>query len=257
MAGTIRLEEGVPKYIQISNWLSEMIRKGRYPARDKLPSESTLSALFRVNRNTVRQAIADLVTKGLVQKKNGVGSFVTARVSPPVKYTLQNISSTTDDMIRMGLAPRTRLIRQAVIEAPPEVAEKLMLGKEKMVILTERLRIGSRVPMVIERSYLPHHEYRGILKMRLTGSLYHLLTRRFHVELHRSIQTFRAILLSGEDAKLLGVPPRSPGIFLESVIYDSKNIAVEVLHALHRGDKYVFEVESGRYRFDLAGPRRS
>ena len=256
MAESLRFEEGVPKYVQISQWLREMIRKGRYPLREKLPSESELSALFRVNRNTVRQAIADLVGKGLVEKRNGVGSFVTARRSTPLRYTLQNISSTTDDMIRMGLLPRTKLIRQTVTDAPPEVAQKLMLGREKRVILTERLRIGSRTPMVLERSYLPYKEYRGILKMRLTGSLYRLLTRRFHVELHRSIQTFRAILLSGKDARLLDLSPRSPGIFLESVIYDSKNIPVEVLHALHRGDKYVFEVESGRYRFDLAkGPR--
>ena len=91
--------------------------------------------------------------------------------------------------------------------------------------------------------------------MRLTGSLYHLLTKKFHVELHRSIQTFRAIALSGKDAKLLGLAPRSPGIFLESIIYDSKNIPVEVLHAFHRGDKYVFEVESGRYRYDLGAEK--
>ena len=99
-------------------------------------------------------------------------------------------------MIRMGIAPKTKLIRQSVIEAPAEVGEKLMLGKERLVILTERLRLGNNIPLVIERSYLPHKEYRAILKMRLTGSLYHLLTRKFHVDLHRSLQTFRAVALS-------------------------------------------------------------
>jgi len=251
------LESGVPKYLQISNWLMEMIQKGRYAVNDKLPSEARLSQLFHVNRNTVRQAISDLVAKGLVLKKNGVGSFVIGKTFPRVKYTLQHISSFTDDMIRMGIAPQTKLIRKSVIEAPPEVGEKLMLGKEKLVILTERLRLGNRIPLVIERSYLPHREYKEILKMRLTGSLYHLLTKKFHVDLHRSIQTFRAVVLSGKDAKLLGIPPRSPGIFLESIIYDSKNIPVEVLHAFHRGDKYVFEVESGRYRYDLGILKKS
>jgi len=251
MAEAFHLEAGVPKYIQISNWLMEMILKGRYGVQEKLPSESKLSYLFRVNRNTVRQAISDLVAKEIVQKKNGVGSFVIARSLQPVKYTLQHISSFTDDMIRMGIVPQTKLINKSVIEAPSDVVEKLMLGKEKMVILTERLRLGNRIPLVIERSYLPYKEYKDILKMRLTGSLYHLLTIKFHVKLHRSHQTLRAITLSGKDAKLLGIAPRSPGIFLESVIYDSQNIPVEVLHAFHRGDKYLFEVESGRYRYDV------
>ena len=257
MAEPLRFHTGIPKYTQISHWLAEMIQKGRFAVHEKLPSESRLSRLFRVNRNTVRQAIADLVTKGMIQKKNGVGSFVIAQSISPVKYTLQHISSFTDDMIRMGIAPKTRLIHQSVIEAPPEVAEKLMLGKGKVVILTERLRLGNNIPLVIERSYLPHKEYRAILKMRLTGSLYHLLTKRFHVDLHRSLQTFRSTAITGKDAKLLGLPPGSPGIFLESIIYDSRNIPVEVLHAFHRGDQYVFEVESGRYRFDLEALKKS
>ena len=82
MPETLHLKSGVPKYIQISHWLMEMIQKGRYAVHDKLPSESKLSELFQVNRNTVRQAISDLVAKGLVQKKNGVGSFVIGRSFP-------------------------------------------------------------------------------------------------------------------------------------------------------------------------------
>jgi DNA-binding GntR family transcriptional regulator len=65
------------------------------------------------------------------------------------------------------------------------------------------------------------------------------------------------VALTGKDAKLLSLAPGSPGIFLESVIYDSENIPVEVLHAFHRGDQYVFEVESGRYRFDLEALKKS
>ena len=73
MPETFQLEPGIPKYIQISNWLTEMIQKGRYAVHDKLPSESKLSELFRVNRNTVRQAIADLVMKGSFRRRTGSG----------------------------------------------------------------------------------------------------------------------------------------------------------------------------------------
>ncbi|MEW6442031.1 MAG: GntR family transcriptional regulator [bacterium] len=247
MPEPFRWKPGIPKYLQISAWILEMIEKGRYGAQDRLPSEARLSQLFRVNRNTVRQAISDLVAKGILQKKNGVGSFVMDRNQHPVKYTLQRISSFTDDMSRMGIVPQTRLIHKSVMAAPPDVADKLMLGTQKKVILTERLRRGDGVPLVVERSYLPYEEYKAILNMRLTGSLYQLLTTRFQVELHHSIQTFRAVALSERDAELLGVAAGSPGIFLESTIYDAQNIPVEVLHALHRGDKYLFEVESGRF----------
>jgi GntR family transcriptional regulator len=251
MSTIVDFNSPIPKYLQISNWLEEMIRKGRYGVGERLPPESSLAEICGVNRNTVRQAISELVQKGLISKKNGVGSFISAKDPSAVKYALQNISSTADDMLNMGISPTTRLLGQKVREADSELAQKLMLGGDKRVILTKRLRLGNDVPLVIERSYLPYGEYRSLLGMKLTGSLYHVLTEKFGTELHRSIQTFRAVALAREDARLLDVPPESPGIFLESIIYDSKNVAVEVMHAHHRGDKYVFQVESGQFRYNV------
>ena len=132
-----------------------------------------------------------------------------------------------------------------------------MLGKEKRVILTERLRLGNQVPLVIERSYLPYKEFKEILKMRLTGSLYHLLTKKFHVKLHRSIQTFRAIALSGKDARLLGVPPGPRGSFWKAPSMIRRISRWRSFMPIHRGDKYVFEVTSGRYRYDLGGLKKA
>jgi len=251
MSEIVDFNSPIPKYLQISNWLEEMIRKGRYGVGERLPSESSLAEICGVNRNTVRQGISELVAKGLISKKNGIGSFISARDPSPVKYILQNISSFTDDMLGMGITPKTNILSQKVVEAEEELAEKLMLGADKRAILTKRLRLGNGIPLVIERSYLPYGEYKSLVGMKLTGSLYHILTEKFGTELHRSIQTFRAVSLSQEDAKLLEVSPKSPGIFLESIIYDPKNIAVEVMHAHHRGDKYVFQVESGQFRYNV------
>jgi GntR family transcriptional regulator len=251
MSEIVDFNSPIPRYLQISNWLEEMIRKGRYKIGERLPSESSLAEICGVNRNTVRQAISELVAKGFIAKKNGVGSFISAKDPSPVRYTLQNISSFTDDMLNMGIAPETKILGQEVVEADGELAEKLMLGGDSRVILTKRLRSGDGIPLVIERSYLPYGEYKPLLGMKLTGSLYHILTEKFGAELHRSIQAFRAVTLARDDAMLLDLPPKSPGIFLESIIYDSKNVAVEVLHALHRGDKYVFQVESGRFHYNV------
>jgi len=251
MSEIVDFNSPIPKYLQISNWLEEMIRKGRYSIGDRLPSESSLAEICGVNRNTLRQAISDLVGKGLISKKNGIGSFISSREPSSVKYTLQNISSFTDDMLSMGITPETKILSQSVEEVDRELAGKLMLGGDTRVILTKRLRLGNGIPLVVERSYLPYREYKSILEMKLNGSLYHILTEKFGTELHRSIQTLRAVALSRDDANLLKVSPISPGIFLESIIYDSKNVAVEVMHAHHRGDKYVFQVESGQFRYNV------
>jgi GntR family transcriptional regulator len=78
--------------------------------------------------------------------------------------------------------------------------------------------------------------------------MYRLLTDRFGVVLARSQQVLRAVNLTGKIAGILWVPPNTPGIFMESVTFDDRNMPVEVLYSYYRGDRYVFEVELGRYR---------
>mgnify|MGYP001062104621 CR=1 FL=1 len=64
----------IPKYLQISAWLKEAIQIGRYPLGEKIPSEVELSRMCQVNRNTLRQAIAELTKGGLLTKKKGKGT---------------------------------------------------------------------------------------------------------------------------------------------------------------------------------------
>jgi len=111
--------------------------------------------------------------------------------------------------------------------------------------------MGDRIPFILERSHLPYEEFKEILVMDVTRSLYQLLVDDFGVNLDRSIQNFRAVLLTGSEARLLKVPQGSPGIFLESIIYNTKGVAVELLQSHYRGDRYVFQVHSGNYQVNL------
>ncbi len=241
----------IPKYLQIESWIEEMIAKGRFQIGDKLPSEAKLAARCGVNRNTIRQALSELVNQGVLHTRNGVGSFISSRMPENARYSLDHISSFSEDVRHAGYRPRTRLISKGVIEAPEEMSDRLMLGTRSEVIQIVRLRMGDQIPFILERSHLPYEEFKEILDMDLTGSLYQLLVDHFGVELDRSVQNFRAVLLTGTEAKLLRVPQRMPGIFLESVIYNPKGVAVELLHSHYRGDKYVFQVHSGNYQVNL------
>ena len=59
----------MPKYLQISAWLKEVIQTGRYKVGERLPSEVELSKMCGVNRNTLRQAIAELTSAGILRKE--------------------------------------------------------------------------------------------------------------------------------------------------------------------------------------------
>lgn len=237
----------IPKYLQISAWLKELIQTGRYNEGERIPSEIELSKLCEVNRNTLRQAISELTAEGLLRREKGKGTFVSLSKSVPLKHKLERISSFRDDLNEIGIKEKTILLKQEIENAPDHVAKALILGADSKAIVIRRLRMGNSLPLVYEESYLPSEMFNDILDMDLTGSMYKILSEHFDVVLARSDQTLRAVNLTKQIAKLLGLPKNSAGLYSESVTYNEHNIPIEVLCAYYRGDKYVFEVELGRY----------
>jgi GntR family transcriptional regulator len=237
----------IPKYLQISTWLKDLIQTGRYKQGEKLPSEIELSKICEVNRNTLRQAILELTSEGMLRKEKGMGTFVSLNKPVAFKHKLERISSFRDDLSEIGLKENTILLKQGLEDAPDHVAKTLILGTDTKVVTTRRLRKGENMPLIYEESYLPGKMFKDILDMDLTGSMYKILTERFSTVLARCEQSIRAVNLKGQIAKLFNLPKNSAGLYMESVTYNENNIPVEVLCSYYRGDKYIFEVELGRY----------
>jgi GntR family transcriptional regulator len=238
----------IPKYLQISTWLKELIHTGRYKIGEKLPSEIELSKICDVNRNTLRQAIAELVSAGILKKEKGMGTFVSSSMPLALKHKLKSISSFKDDLREIGIKEDTKVLKKSIEDAKDHVAKTLLLGTNNRVIVVRRLRAGNDIPFIYEESYLPSDMFKSILDMDLTGSMYEIISERFNIVLARCEQTIRAINLRGKIARILQLPENSAGIFMESITFDENSIPVEVLCSYYRGDKYIFEVELGRYR---------
>jgi GntR family transcriptional regulator len=243
----------MPKYLQISHWLRELIRSGRYKSGEKLPSEVELSKICRVHRNTLRQAIADLVSQGILRKEKGFGTFVASSAPVAVKHSLKQISSFKDDLSEIGIKEKTVILKTEIIESPALVAERLVLGPDGRVVMVRRLRTGDGIPLIYEESYLPYDMFKGITEMDLTGSMYKIISRKFKTVLERSEQAIMAVTLNKKIARLLTLPENAAGLFMESVTYNDSNIPIEVLYSYYRGDKYRFEIELGRYRLNGNG----
>lgn len=62
---------------QVRRELEEMILNGELSPGDKLDSELVLSENFGVSRVTLREALKMLEDDGIIEKKNGVGTFIT------------------------------------------------------------------------------------------------------------------------------------------------------------------------------------
>lgn len=68
-----------PLYLQLADYLRELVAAGRLASGEKLPATRELAASLRLSRNTVTQAYQCLIDDGLLSSHVGQGSFVTAR----------------------------------------------------------------------------------------------------------------------------------------------------------------------------------
>jgi GntR family transcriptional regulator len=70
------------KYRQIADDLREQISSGTLRPGDQLPAEPLLAASYDASRSTIRLAIGLLTTNGLIQTRQGLGTFVRQRPAP-------------------------------------------------------------------------------------------------------------------------------------------------------------------------------
>ena len=215
---------------------------------ERIPSEIELSKVCGVNRNTLRQAIGELVSAGILRKEKGMGTFVLSSAPVTLKHKLDHISSFRDDLGEIVINEKTKILKKGIEDAKDHVAKNLILSKNSKVIAVRRLRTGDGIPLIYEESYLPCDMFKDILGMDLTGSMYKIVSERFNIVLARCEQTIRAVNLKGKIATFLNLPENSAGFFMESVTFDESSIPIEVLYSYYRGDKYIFEIELGRYR---------
>src|ERR671917_746280 len=124
----------VPLYHQAARLLEEAIEDGRLPRGSKLESELDLAKRLGISRPTMRMAIKQLVDKGLLMRRRGIGTIVAPN---PVRRAVA-LTSLYDDLKAAGREPRTQVLSLERVLCPPDVAEHLGLGTTAPVLRFER-----------------------------------------------------------------------------------------------------------------------
>ncbi len=246
-APTLDKTSPIPLYLQLASRLEALIAEGVHPVGSKLPGEEELARQYGLNRNTVRHALSLLARNSLVRTERGVGTFVRrSRLLAPI-HRLDRITSFVDDFSLGDVHAEDALLAREKVRATHDLSEKLGVPRGADLVRLDRLRLADGVPYVLERQYYDHALFGRLLEIDIQGSLYQLLMREFAVELHRSVQTLRAVRPPREVAHKLKISTDVPCMFLESLTSDPRGRCLEVLQAYYRGDRYIFRVESGQY----------
>jgi len=108
---------------QILRILIERINRGVYPPESQLPPEISLAEEFRVSRATIRHAYSMLEEQNLVQRRRGVGTFVSRILS--ISNPLYQYIDFEERIANFGHKPGFRQLKASIVETGAEIAEKL------------------------------------------------------------------------------------------------------------------------------------
>jgi len=170
-AGSIDPSSITPMYKQVAGIISEGIRTGELKVGEKLPSEFELMKDFNVSRVTIRGAISELVTDGLLVRSQGKGTFV----APQKKLQSANdTTGLTDSCRQAGKVLKSQVLSVEYAYPTHADSEFLAVDESQQVIEIKRLRYIDGHPSILETLYFPR-KYDFLLHENLEGSVFSIL----------------------------------------------------------------------------------
>jgi DNA-binding GntR family transcriptional regulator len=227
----------IPLYFQIAQKIESAIMNGDLPAGSRLENEVALGDRLGLSRPTVRRAIQELVDKGLLVRRRGIGTQVVhGQVTRGVELT-----SLFEDLARSGKIPTTKMIDIKEVKADAKMAEILALGVGSPVLYVKRLRLADNVPVSILENWLPSEFVDLDRDAMIEHGLYQLLRSR-GVNIRVAKQKIGARKATSTESDLLEIDKNSALLTMDRTAYDNSGKAVEFGHHCYRPDLYSFEV---------------
>ena len=225
----------VPLYYQLAQAIEAAIEDGDLAPGDRFENELALAKRLTLSRPTTRRAIQELVDKGLLVRKRGVGTQV---VQSPMHRRVE-LTSLFDDLSRAGQQPSTQLLDYSVGPADDEVARELGMGEGREVAAIRRLRRANGEPLAVMTNYLPVEIAPEPGELETSGLYQSLRARGVHIRLAR--QRIGARLATKAEARLLDEKPGAPLLTMKRTAFDDSGRVVETGTHCYRASRYYFD----------------
>lgn len=240
---TVRNESAEPMYVQIKEVLKQRILDGDYAVNEQLPSESEMMKVFGVSRITVRQAVRELHTEGLVFSAQGKGTFV-SRLK--VVQDIQHLQGFGEAMTPQGYDTSTRVIGLQEVRATQEVADALRITQNSTVVELTRIRYLNREPISVDNSFFPLAIAKSIQSRDLTQDIFPMLEADLGIGLGHADLKIEAIVASEEDAKHLNVEKGSAVLRIQRLVFSQQGDPIDFEYLSYRGDAFQYQLRVSR-----------
>ncbi|MEU3447427.1 GntR family transcriptional regulator [Streptomyces thermolilacinus] len=229
----------VPKYYAVKARVALLVEE--LGEGGTLPTERDLAVRYEVSRETVRQALRELLLEGRLRRR-GRGTVV---AGPKLEQPLA-LASYTEGVRRQGRTPGRRLVTLERFAAPAPLATDLGLAQGEDVWHMERVLLADDERIGLESTYVAvARAPRLDVEFDPDSSFYAYLRDRLGAGFGDADERIETVLATPREALLVGTPPALPMLLLHRLSRDAEGRPLERVRSLYRGDRFSFTTRLG------------
>lgn len=211
------------------------LMKNRLAPHTKLPSEREMSAMWALNRMTLRSAIQGLIAEGKLYSKKGSGTFV---AEPKLIRNLQDSRSMTELLAAAGNRMNSKILSFRLVPSTKGIASHLQMEQGKNVVELVRVRLSNNQPLMLERAYLNADRFPALDRFDFEkASLYEVLKTEYGTLVSGGTETVGMTYAAQEEADCLRVEENTALFFIDGVAWDLAGKPVEFFQSWIRADR--------------------
>lgn len=233
---------GVALWRRVADSIEQSIADGTYPRDSKLPGETEIAELHRVNRHTVRRALAALAERGLVRAERGSGTYVEA---PRIAYPLRSRTRFSEIVSAGGHEASGKLLNASIEDAPQDLAKHLGLKTGAPLLRIDALRTADRMPICVGSTWIDAERFPD------GGKLYGKLQSITKVLAHFGIRDYRrewtnitASIAEAADAARLDLALGRPVLVVEKLDVEMNGKPLIISRSRFAAERVQFVIEN-------------
>lgn len=231
------------KYETIYKDLKLKIESGDFPQGELLPSENSLIPVYGCSRNTLRRAIARLVTDGYVQTIQGKG---VRNIYIPVEqasYAIGDIESFKESSIRNKRAGSTRVLQFVELTADERLSANTGFPAGSQLYYIQRVHSLDGKPLILNHNYFLKSAVPWLTPEIAARSIYEYLETVLRMTIVNSKRVITVEKITEIDEKYLELNVNDYNCLavITSHTYNSDGVMFEFTQSRHRPDYFRFQ----------------
>ena len=231
---------------QVLGILIERIREGVYPPNSQLPPENELIEEFNISRATLRSAYAKLEENKLIQRRQGIGTFISKQLS--IANPLYQMIDFDDRITMQGFKAGFKQLDAKIVEMDDEVASSLDMEAKEQCLCIKKLWTADDQPIIYIENHIPmwvlksHLSWDELTRPGLTEPFFQFFSRTCNTPVdHLASSIVPRIWEECQLPEEFSVyAPNTPVLIIEDVgfTYDGRPVFHSIEHLLGVASKF-------------------